>query len=125
MTSFSSAAKLALAAATLSQEVDALAVSKTQKASMTTKTNTKASSKKGLIATALGESSNSYIATSLKFETTLRVCNAYPFSDAAQVYDQSISYKGCAEMQRTLQQGDQIDFFADGKKVLLGSSLSV
>ncbi|CAD7959141.1 unnamed protein product [Amoebophrya sp. A120] len=62
-----------------------------------------------------------YIVNNLKFSTTLRVCNAYPFAKSTQVFDQSLDYKTCGEIQTNLQQGQQIDFFAEEKKVLLGS----
>ncbi|CAD7968953.1 unnamed protein product [Amoebophrya sp. A25] len=65
---------------------------------------------------------SSYIATSLKFTTTLRVCNAYPFAEATQVLSLNLPYKTCGEIANTaLGQGQQIDFYANEKKVLLGS----
>lgn len=62
------------------------------------------------------------IATELKFDTKIRICNAYPFvKDAVQVFDQELPYKTCAEVEKSLKEGDQIDFFTMQRQILLGS----
>lgn len=81
-----------------------------------------------LVATAAGVAiqkvpDTSFISNKLEFETKLRICNAYPYAkdSQVQVFDLDIPYKQCQEMHKHVREGDQIDFFTMGKKILVGS----
>lgn len=83
-----------------------------------------------LVGSALGAKVNTraandgkkYIATELKFETQLRICNAYPYAkEAVQVFDSSVAYGKCVEVSKEVKAGEQIDFFTMKKQILIGS----
>lgn len=55
--------------------------------------------------------------SSLKFQLTLRVCNAYPYARPMDVYlgkekltESSLAYKSCGEFKPSLKAGDKLDF---------------
>jgi len=72
------------------------------------------------VQTKLGQPSDGY-AHSLTFKHRLRVCNAYPYSAALDVYrgqsqkltgDDPLPYKTCKDFATRLLSGDRIDFMA-------------
>lgn len=55
--------------------------------------------------------------SSLKFQTTLRICNAYPYSYPMDVFlgkekitESALAYKACGEFHPDLKAGDKLDF---------------
>lgn len=59
---------------------------------------------------------SSFVST-LKFKVTLRICNAYPYGRAMDVYhgkekltEKSLYYKQCGEFSPNLKEGDKLDF---------------
>lgn len=63
-----------------------------------------------------------YITTPLAFDTQLRICNAYPFAkEGIQVFDETIQYGTCVDLERAIHAREQIDFFTSQKQVLVGS----
>jgi predicted nucleic acid-binding Zn-ribbon protein len=63
-----------------------------------------------------------HISTELKFEQTLRICNAYPFAvGGVEVLDTKIAYKNCADISKGIKANQQIDFHTLDKSVVVGT----
>merc|ERR1719265_942392 len=74
--------------------------------------------KKGLRSTHNAAASSSFV-RSLEFKHRLRVCNAYPYGAALDLYrgrsekmtdDGPLSYKSCKDFKSPLKAGDKLEF---------------
>jgi len=68
----------------------------------------------------LRQSGDSFVST-LKFKTTVRICNAYPYKKGMEILlgkekitTSPLEYKLCDEFHPNLKEGDKLDFQVDG-----------